>query len=94
MAEEFDINQVSKIEKTTLSNLGKISAEDGMAIISDGPVTEVFPDLKTTIAMEEVVEAEEEENEDFEDMEDDEEEDKLKLVTFQLKITVLYLSLV
>jgi hypothetical protein len=80
LAEEFDINEVSKIEKTTLSNLGKISPEEGMPIESEGMVTEVFPDLKKTIAMEEVVEAEDEENEDFEDMEDDEEEDKQKLV--------------
>jgi hypothetical protein len=68
-----------------LTNLGKISAEDGMVIVSDGPVTEVFPDLQKHMAVEaeEMVEAVDEENEDFEDMEDDEEDDKKKLVTLQ-----------
>lgn len=83
MAEEFDINQVSKIEKTTMSNLGKIAPEEGMPIESDGPVTEVFPDLKKTIAMEAEEVVEDEEDEDFEDMEDDAQEDKKKLVTFK-----------
>ncbi|XP_059482357.1 guanine nucleotide-binding protein-like 3 homolog [Neocloeon triangulifer] len=79
LAEEFDINQIASVEKTTMNNLGKLAPDSAMPVTSDGPVTAVFPDLSKIATETEVqmAEVDEEEDEDFEDMEENDEPKEL-----------------
>jgi len=83
LAEEFNIKDVAKIEKTTLSNLGNLAPDNAMVIESDGPVTAVFPDSISAKMEEAAAEMNEDaenmsgDDEDFEDMEEEGEKKQL-----------------